>query len=247
MAVLKFIFVLGINFSIFSFIWGIIMFVIKSLQSPKQQNNDSFTYMFRIVKYFLLVSVTANFIVVYEMGVPGAPVDVMHMVIGSAVVGLYLLGKLQNRAMMNQISQNPMFAKFVPKIDPKVERFLLIGSIVYFVACLWYPAMVDNGLTNWFTNAIISIYEAPIIGWIFSVIAFFFLISIIMRGANVIGRILNGESLTQGPPSGGNFRFNAGGNPFQQQQQEQEEEIHETEDGFTDYEDVTDEEDEEDS
>lgn len=220
------------------------MFLIKSIQPAGQQNNETFTHIFRIVKYFLLVSVTANFIVVYEMGVPGAPVDVMHMVIGSAVLGLYLLGKLQNRAMMNQISQNPMLSKFIPKIDPKVERFLLIGSILYFVACLWYPTMVDNGLTNWFTNAIISIYEAPIIGWIFSVIAFFFLISIIMRGANVIGRILNGQSVTQGPKSGGNFQFNAGANPFQQQQQE-EEEVHETDDGFTDYEDVTDDEDEE--
>ncbi|MBD3639342.1 MAG: hypothetical protein HUJ25_18440 [Crocinitomicaceae bacterium] len=234
MEILQFIFVLGINFSIFGFIWGLIMFVIRAFQPPG--SDESFSYIFRIIKYFLLVSVTANFIVVYEMGSPGRQVDTSNIIVGSIVLGLYLLGKFQNRALLNQFARNPMFAKFMPKIDPKVEVFLLFGSVAYFVACLLFPAMVNNNLINWFTNAINSIYETPIIGWIFSIIAFFFLISIIMRGINVIGRLLSGQSLMQGPPSGGSFHFHAGGTGFEDEEQK-------TDDGFTDYEDVTDDED----
>lgn len=242
MEVLKFIFILGINFSIFGFIWGIIMFVIKSLQAPGVPKKQSTEYIFRIIKYFLLVSVTANFIVVYEMGQAGRQLDITHIIIGSAVLGLYLLGKFQNRSAMNQIAKNPMFSKFMPQIDPKVELFLLLGSVAYFVVCLIQPQMVNNGLINWFTSAINSIYETPVIGWIFQIIAFFFLISILFRAANVIGRILNGQPILNPPNAGGSFEFHAGGTQF-----EENEDVFESdqdEDGFSDYEDVTEEDEE---
>ncbi len=239
MEILKFIFVLGINFSIFGFIWGIIMFLIRNFQNPDHQKSESLTYVLRIIKYFLLVSVTANYIVVFENTQGVQEVSTFNIVLGSIVMGLYLLGKLQNRAMMSQMANNPMFARLIPKIDPKVERFLLAGSLLYFVFCMWYPTMVDNGLINWFTNAIIGIYETPVIGWIFSIIAFFFLINILMRGANVIGNLLNGKSILDTPKPTGNFNFN--GTPFGGS--EPEEETYEDDEGFTDYEDVTDEED----
>lgn len=233
MEVLKFIFLLGINFSIFGFIWGIFMFIIRTLQSPGAQRNESITYILRIVKYFLLVSVTANFVSVYATGANGGIPDTGHIAIASAVLGLYLLGKFQNRAIAGQIANNPMFAKFMPKVDPKVEMFLLIGSVVYFVSCLLYPTMVNNGLINWFTDSIVSIYETPVIGWIFQIIAFFFLINIIMRGVNVIGRILSGQSIMNTPPSsGGSVNFQTG-TYFEDNKKEDEE-------GYTDYEDVTD-------
>ncbi|MEX1001775.1 MAG: hypothetical protein WDZ35_06635 [Crocinitomicaceae bacterium] len=239
MEILKFIFVLGINFSIFGFIWGIFMFLLRALQPPAQQRNEGVSYVLRIIKYFLLVSVTANYIAVYEMGEPGARVSTMNIVLGSIVLGLYLLGKLQNRTIMNQIAKNPLISQFLPKIDPKVERFLLIGSLLYFIACLLYPIMVDNAVINWFTETIIGIYETPVIGWIFSVIAFFFLISIIMRGANVIGKILNGESITDNPNVGGSVHFRSERRDFRETTEE-----HEDEEGFVDYEDVTEEEEE---
>lgn len=248
MEVLKFIFVLGINFSIFGFLWAIIMMIVRSFQNPSQPKKESVTYVLRIVKYFLLVSVTANYIVMYEDTALGSVgVSVAHIVIGSAVLGLYLLGKLQNRAMMSQMANNPLLARFISKVDPKMEKFLIIGSIIYFVVCLMNPYMVNNGLINWFTRAIVSIYDTPVIGWIFSIIAFFFLISIIMRGANVIGRLLNGEDITQKPEGKGGFQFNAGGTPFGNTQESHKEESHEDENGFTDYEDVTEEEEEKDS
>ena len=240
MEVLKFIFVLGINFSIFGFIWGIFMFIIRSLQDPSQQRKESVTYVFRIVKYFMLVSVTANYVTVYQTGKADSPVDTMHIIVGSLVLGLYLLGKLQNRAAMNQFAQNPMFSRFMPIVDVKMERFLLIGALFYFVACLLYPQMVDNKLFNWFTASIISIYETPVIGWIFSIIAFFFLITILMRAANVLGRLLNGQSITGGGSTvGGSFNYHESGTHFEQHDSDEDD------DGFTDYEDITDEEDNE--
>ena len=139
------------------------------------------------------------------------------------------------------------------KVDPKVEKFLLIGSLGYFIIVLLNPWMVNTRIVNWFTESIFNIYDTPFIGWIFSVIAFFFLINIIMRGSNVIGNLLSGRPLTSKPENKGKFNFNRGGrnpfenNPFQQSEQSQQKKgqnfKQETDaDGFTSYEDVTEEE-----
>ena len=87
-----------------------------------------------------------------------------------------------------------------------------------------------------------SIYEAAVIGWIFKIIAFFFLINIIFRAANVIGSLLNGDSIMSGTASRGNFTFNQGEgtNPFDQFREKQQNDPE-----WTDYEDVTDEEEDE--
>lgn len=239
MEVLRFIFGLGIAFSIFGFIWGFMMLLINSIRGNDQKSRQIQDYALRIIKYFLLVSVTANYIFKYQTG-DDATLSVTYMVVGVLVLVLYLMGKLQKRVMFSQFSRHPLLARFSTSIDPLVERYLLIGSVVYFIICLQLPAMVDNGVVNWFTNSIVSIYDAPIIGWIFSVIAFFFLVNIIFRGANVIGSLLTGQPLNK-PKSGGfgNFQQGAGGsNPFEQFREKQQQD-----DGFVDYEDVTDEDD----
>ena len=239
MEVLKFIFLLGINFSIFGFIWGLMMIGLRLLR-PRAQQAQAEVYVLRIIKYFLLVSVTANYILTYQADGGN---QVAQIVIGTITLALYLLGKLQNRSMISQVAKNAMFGRFyTPPLDIKVERFLFLGSVIYFVACLLLPWMVDNALIVWFTESVISIYEAAIIGWIFKIIAFFFLITTILRAANVIGKLLNGESLLSGPNVGGgaNFTFNQGANPFEQFREKQQEDPE-----WTDYEDVTEQEEEE--
>ena len=74
-------------------------------------------------------------------------------------------------------------------------------------------------------------------------IAFFFLISIIIRASNVLGNILSGRPLTDNV-KGGNSSFNGGGrNPFANNPFEQKQNQPPVDDGFADYEDVTEEED----
>lgn len=242
MEVLSFIFILGINFSIFGFLWGIIMFLSRFLmnQGQPRQGNSNVEYIFRIIRYFLLVSVTANLISfpgTLELKTDGG---YAYIVLGIVVFALYLLGKLQNRSVMAQLGNNPMLQRLVPKVDLKVERFMMLGSIVYFAVCLFIPSMVNNGLINWFKDTIVGIYRTPVIGWIFSIIAFIFLVTTFMRAANVLGRLINGQPILDtniGGAQSGEKPFN----PFEQFTQPTADE-----EGFTEYEDVTDEEEEKD-
>lgn len=247
MKIIDFIFGLGIAFSIFGFLWGIIMFLINILRRDFKGNREVQDYGLRIVKYFLLVSATANYIVIRPtVGQATSEVpelnDMTTIILGVLVLGFYLISKLQRRAMLSsQLANSPMFARFNSKIDPKVERFLILGSLIYFALCIQFPDMVNNRVVNWFSESIVNIYNTPVFGWIFAIIAFFFLIRILWDAANVLGALITGQPINPSKQGGGNGGFggNSGTNPFDQfrEQQQQSED-------FVDYEDVTDQEDE---
>ena len=233
MDILEFIFVLGVNFSIFGFIWGLLMLLVRLIRMGLGAGNQlAEAYGFRIVKYFVLVSATANYIHLYQNADVSSNAGIAHIIVGVLVMALYLLGKLQSRSLMSAMAGRQLLGPLaIPPVDMKVERYLLLGSLVYFIACLLMPWMVQNGLINWFTDSIIGVYEAPFIGWIFSVIAFFFLLSILFRAANVVGRLVSGQSITVDPKI--DFRFKGGSNPFEQFREKQQNDPE-----WTDYEEV---------
>jgi hypothetical protein len=130
-----------------------------------------------------------------------------------------------------------MLSSLFTKIDPKIERYLLAGSLLYFIACLWNPEMVTNDLIDWFREVIKSIQEAFLIGWIFYIAALVFLVTTFMRFVSLIQNLLAGKSPLEGPSMKGK-NFGAFGSQFGQQQDEVEDKT--DDDGYSDYEDVTD-------
>lgn len=241
MEVLNFIFGLGLAFSIFGFLWALFMILLNFITS--QINSDLKQIHFlvlRVIKYVLLVSVVANYILNTQESGDNTGVSLWNMIVGVAVMALYFMGKLQNRSMLGQFSQHKLVALLAPPIDPKIDGYIFSGSILSFIVCLVYPAIVDNAIVNWFTVSINNVYDAPILGWVFSAIAFFFLINTLIRAANVIGSLVTGQPINK-PKTNGGFKFgggNMGANPFDQFRQQQQ-----TDDGFVDFEDVTDAED----
>lgn len=255
MAILHFTFLLGANFVIFGFIWGIIKLIISTLTGGSNKS-DQTEFIYRITKYILLVAVTANVVHLFETD--GGIMESMttRIIVGSIVLGLYLLGKLQNKNRFSQFSAvgGNLLKGLTTSFEPKTERLLIVGSIAFFVVCLLVPSIVDNVVINWFTSAIKGLYNAFFIGFIFKVIAFFMLISIIMRASNILGKLISGESLTdsftkQKKTSPFGNMGGAGFGGFQNQQSESTVEddynkkasAHTDSEGFTEYEDVTEE------
>jgi len=250
MNILYFIFLLGINFVIFGFIWGVFKLLLGMVTGRVNKSQQS-EYILRITKYILLVAVTANFVHSINQENELIQSFTARMIISSIVLGLYLLGKLQNRNRFSQFSAfgGDLIKNLTSTFDPKVERFLIIGSIGFFIACLFFPSIVDNGLINWFTNAIKGLSNAFFIGFIFNIIAFFSIINIFMRGSNILGKLISGKSLTDSfkneqkkSPFG-----NMGGFQNQQNNSTVEDDYlkksttNVDEEGFTEYEDVTEE------
>ncbi len=231
MEILHFIFLLGINFVIFEFIWGILNIFTSMIIGTFKSKYPQIDYILRIIKYFLLVAVTARFIFITSENHDLIHSENVKIVTSAIVLGLYLLGKLQKREMFsrfNMINSN-MVKGFTTYFDPKVEKFLVIGSLLFFIACLVYPGIVDRGIINWFTNSILNLSSVFFFGFIFKVIAFFFIINIFTRAGNIIGNLLQGKPLNYQSKRNNN-PFNPGG--FNQQKNKEPE--------FTDYEEIED-------
>ena len=137
-----------------------------------------------------------------------------------------------------------MMAKMMPGItnNPIYDRNLEIATItiglVNFIACIFYPDILSNSFITWFSETIHGIYEAPIIGFIFKVIGFFFLVNIIFKGLASIGRALG--ILPPPPEVNSNINFDMFKNFQNQNPWEQKEN---KDDDFDDYEEVDEEKD----
>ena len=172
MSIINFIIHLGIIFVIFGFIWGVLNYIISMFTNGSQKNNQS-TYIAQIIKNVFLVAVTANFISsTSEHYISSTG---FRIVISSFILGLYLLDKMQSRNKYAQFSNlgNGFLKGLATSFEPKQERFLLVGSIGLFVVCLFFPAVVNNGVINSFNSTIEGLNSMFLFGFIFKIIAFF--------------------------------------------------------------------------
>jgi hypothetical protein len=180
------------------------------------------------------VAVTARFIFVTSENQTLIHSENVKIGISAVVLGLYLIGKLQNREMFARFSiiNNQTIKGFVTYFDPKIERILVIGSMLLFIGFLIYPQFVNKPIINWFTNSIIDLSSAFLFGFIFKIISFFFIISIFNRGATIISLLLRGKPLNTTKPTPQNpfdsFGSNQNKPPL-------------SDDGFTEYEEIEDE------
>ncbi len=244
MQVLHFLFLLGVCFTIFEFIWGIFKiifnFLTGSIQSPVKGN------LVRIVKYILFTAVSIQFIQLINLNSVLINKQIIAIGLGAIMILFYLIGKFQTRSMLTQFKGiTNQFAKgILPEFDEKLEISLIIGAVFFFVIGSIFPEFTSNGITAWFTNAILNIYDTSFFGFIFKVIGIFVLVNTLMRAGRTIGGLLSGKSFAEATkrnnPYAGRFRgqmFNQ--NPFQNNQSQNS--VSE-EPEFTDYEEVTDDE-----
>ncbi len=239
MKILEYLFLIGVCFTIFEFLWAIAKFLFNLLTSSINSNSKS--NGLRIAKYALLTAVSVQFIQTINPSntlVSSAPIAIG---ISALVFGLYVLGKYKSRAAFAQIKGLAgQLSKGLPNTptDPKLEIILTIGSISLFIIGSIFPFVFDNAITTWFTDAILNISTTPFFGFIFKVISVFVLINTFTTGSKILGKLASGESFTKATENEGKnpFKFfNAeqfGQDRFNKKPKEEPE--------YTDYEDVTD-------
>ena len=239
MKILEYLFLIGICFSIFEFIWGVFKVLFNLVTSTIESNAKS--NIVRIIKYILFISVTIHFVQTINVDHSLISSNIASIVLSTIVLGLYLLGKYQNRLTFAQFQgiTNQFTRGISSHFDARLEKTLIIGGLVLYVLGSFFPEFFNNGISQWFTSSILDIYNAFFFGFIFKIIALFVLISTFSRGARIIGKLINGESFSQATESSRNIfqsfnTSNFNGTRFNQKVENEPE--------FTDYEDVTDDE-----
>jgi len=205
------IFRLGVVLAIFSFIWGIIQFGLTILRGGLPLPYP-LALALKLIQYFLIVDITVLFCTTRTNTAQ------MDTLLSGFILLMYFVGKVQNmktRFMVVQI-QN-MSRQQQPPAPPKMilEFGVIALSIALFVFLVIRPDFAYNNASVWFYKNILEIEKAPIFGFIFQVIGFFFTLTILFRMFSAFTLILSGQAFNKkGPGNDNNQRNDRNDNRF---------------------------------
>ena len=100
------------------------------------------------------------------------------------ILALYFIGKFQ-KSQNNVLMLSRMgIATSTSKFNSKYEIIIIILSLLVFIGFIFRPDIANNVVAFWFKESILDIESTAIIGFIFKVIGFFFLMSILFKTVN---------------------------------------------------------------
>lgn len=200
MHLIDFIFRLGVLFAIYGFLWGIFELGIRLLSAGRSRTLVEI-YLIRGVKYFFLVDVT--FLFCFD-GTTANMVELNRVIFAGIILLTYFIGKLQqnqNRSALFNIAGG-MAGRSIPKkqtsFNMRAETIIIAISLVAFTLFWFFPQVAINGVAEWFRESIINIEDTPVFGFIFKVIGFFFLMSLIFKMVNTVNFLLSGGRMNNG-------------------------------------------------
>ncbi|MEX1192514.1 MAG: hypothetical protein WEA99_11115 [Brumimicrobium sp.] len=199
MDILNFIFRLGVVLAIFGFLWWLINLGLSVLRGGRRKMLTE-AYIIKLVRYFFLVDVVMLFCLNESQGV----VDFNNTIIAGLVLLIYFIGKIQNAqlrqtmfSVQGNIGMKNMMSQLKPVFDVRYEAVVIIISVLVFVAFIFYPSYAINPISTWFYESIVDIEDTPVFGFIFKVIGFFFMVSIIMKVVQGFTALLTGEGMNK--------------------------------------------------
>lgn len=143
----------------------------------------------KAIQYFLIVAVSIIF------SSQDADNTTYTVLLTGLILAMYFIGKVQRmqfKTMFIQVQGLNMKNNFKPNL--KLEFGVVGFAMILFGLMVMYPQYAVNNVTNWFYNSILGIEESPIFGFIFRVVGFFFMLSILMQMVNAITFILSGKA-----------------------------------------------------
>lgn len=153
-------------------------------------------YLVKTVKYLFLVNVTFLFCL-EQMDEPIFQINYQHIVPSFIILMVYFLGKLQKKEQRIQMMSNfTQGMKDIP-FNRQWELALIVLSGFTFAGLVFFPQFSENVISIWFKNRILDIEKAVLIGFIFKVIGFFFLIGMFSKMLNALNYIISGKPLVQ--------------------------------------------------
>lgn len=182
------IFRLSVVLAIFSFIWGLLRFGLTILRGGVPTSYP-LNLALKAIQYFLIVAVS---IIFCSQDLNSSTYTI---ILTGLILAMYFIGKVQRmqfKRMFVQVQGMQMMNNFKPNL--KLEFGIVILSIALFVFMVMHPEYAVNNITTWFYTTIVDIEKTPIFGFIFKVVGFFFMITILMQMVNAVTFILSGKA-----------------------------------------------------
>jgi len=179
MEILELTFQLGVFFAIYGFIWFFVDLGFMFLNGGKPRSLVE-TYFFKGIQYVFLV----NVIFLFSIDMNSGSIALANLYPIIFILALYFIGKFQ-KSQNNVLMLSRMgLATSTSKFNSKYEIIIIILSLLVFIGFIFRPDIANNVVAFWFKESILDIESTAIIGFIFKVIGFFFLMSILFKTVN---------------------------------------------------------------
>lgn len=179
MEILELTFQLGVFFAIYGFIWFFVDLGFMLLNGGKPRSLVE-TYFLKGIKYVFLV----NVIFLFSIDMNSGSIALANLYPIIFILALYFIGKFQ-KSQNNVLMLSRMgLATSTSKFNSKYEIIIIILSLLVFIGFIFRPDIANNVVAFWFKESILDIESTAIIGFIFKVIGFFFLMSILFKTVN---------------------------------------------------------------
>ena len=179
MEILELTFQLGVFFAIYGFIWFFVDLGFMLLNGGKPRSLVE-TYFFKGIQYVFLV----NVIFLFSIDMNSGSIALANLYPIIFILALYFIGKFQ-KSQNNVLMLSRMgLATSTSKFNSKYEIIIIILSLLFFIGFIFRPDIANNVVAFWFKESILDIESTAIIGFIFKVIGFFFLMSILFKTVN---------------------------------------------------------------
>ena len=190
MEILGLTFQLGVFFAIYGFIWFFIDLGIKFITSGAVKSELS-NYLVKGVKYLFLV----NVIFLFSVSDTEVKIELRALVPVMLILFLYFVGKFQKNQNKNIFLSRMGIQSNAVQFNSRYEMVLIMLSLLVFILFILEPSIAQNNIAKWFKITIIDIETTAIIGFLFKIIGFFFLLDILTKTINafqfIIARIVS--------------------------------------------------------
>ena len=185
MKALSLIFQLGVLFSAFAFIWFWLQLLLM-IVLPENVRTQ-FRYFLQLLQSLFLGVLVLKFVAKEE----GSLTLNGMLVLSLITYFLYLLRNLRSEQNAMQLQ---LYTNLYKKVKMKNEWELAVALISISITILWvfFPVALDSLVTQWFYEQTQDIIQIPIIGWIFKLAGFFFLLATLIRFLAAITWMLRG-------------------------------------------------------
>lgn len=204
MQIFSFIFYLGVINIIFSAVWKLLATMVSSLLQDIGLNKEISFFFFKALGYYILVSITA-IVTTQHMSSTFPLGAAVYAATGTFVIYATIASNLERnrwRAVMQFERKRLSVMRY--------DGYLLMASIVLFIATLIKPAIAMLGPHLWILDTIAKIYAIPVLNLIIWIMAFFYMVNILYRGIRatdevfrvLFGKGRQGKAITDGPREG---------------------------------------------
>jgi hypothetical protein len=187
MQILTLIFHLGILFSAFAFLWFWIQLALVIILPD--QVKIPIRYFLQLLQSLFLGVLVLKFV----FNEHGSLTISSQLVLSLLTYFLYLLRNIKTAQQTVHIQ---IYSSLYQKLKMKNDWEWAVALISIAVTTVWvfYPIALDSVFTNWFYNQTHELINVPIIGWLFKVAGFFFLIATLVRFLSALSWMLRGRT-----------------------------------------------------